>query len=58
MEGGELTGKMSSAKSLRHWRSMVMEIWGSWTTAKYGTVFSSSRREERWLELGVLAGEV
>jgi hypothetical protein len=51
MEGGELTEKTSSVKSLRHWRSTVMEIWGSWTTAKYGTVFSSSRRR-RWCARG------
>jgi hypothetical protein len=45
-EGEELTGKTSSAKSLRHWRSTVKEIWGSWMTAKYETAFSS-----RWQSL-------
>jgi hypothetical protein len=40
-EGEDLTGKTSSVKSLRHWRSTVKEIWGSWTTAKYEMAFSS-----------------
>jgi hypothetical protein len=47
MKGEELTGKMPSAKSLRHWWSAVTDIWGSWMTAKYGTAFSLSRRRRR-----------
>jgi hypothetical protein len=41
-KGEELTGKTSTVK----------EIWGSWTSAKYETAFSS-RWQRRWRSGGV-----